>query len=420
VQGAVPREPPWPPGDIPRRKAAPSAESRVCVVICLCYTVAAHKTMGNQRRPPAMTAYRTLLRPLLFRLDAERVHDRTIRWCELLGGFGLVRGALSRLYGFRDPRLEREVCGVRFPNPVGLAAGFDKSGRATQLLAAMGFGHVEIGSVSADPSEGNPRPRLWRLPQDKAIIVNYGLPNDGAQAVADRLADVRLPVPLGINIVKTNRGVDAPQESGDEIIDDYVRSVRLLMRRADYVNLNLSCPNTETGRDFFADPGKTRLLMDALRGLDIACPVFLKVSPLGGVRAIEELLAAVEGAEFVSGFVFNLPPGKPDTLVSPPDAFEGKPGAVSGKPVEDLINVGIKELYSRMDRSRYHIIGVGGVFSAEDAYRRIQLGACLVQLMTSLVYEGPGVVKAINRGLVGLLERDGFARIAEAVGTGHT
>lgn len=364
-----------------------------------------------------MGIYRTLLRPTLFRLDAERVHDRTIRACELLGGFGPACSALARLYGFRDPRLESEVCGIRFPNPVGLAAGFDKSGRAVRTLAALGFGHLEIGSVSADPSEGNPGPRLWRLPQDRAIIVNYGLPNDGAGAVARRLAHMRLPIPLGINIVKTNRGVDVPQESGDEIIDDYLRSARLLMNHADYLNLNLSCPNTETGRDFFADAAKTRLLLDALRSLDIPCPLLLKVSPLGGVRAIESLLAAVEGADFVSGFVFNLPPGKPDTLVSPPDALEDRPGAVSGKRVEDLINDCIKELYCRMDRSRYHIIGVGGVFSADDAYRKIRLGASLVQLLTALVYEGPGIVKTINRGLVRLLERDGFANVAEAVGT---
>ena len=137
----------------------------------------------------------------------------------------------------------------------------------------MGFGHLEIGSVSADASTGNPKPRLWRLPEDQAVIVNYGLPNDGAENVAKRLSAKKLPIPLGINIVKTNRGIDAPAESEDEIITDYVRSVRTLKDCADYLCLNLSCPNTATGRDFFTDRKNTIRLMAALRELDIRCPV---------------------------------------------------------------------------------------------------------------------------------------------------
>jgi len=367
-----------------------------------------------------MNAYRTLLRPLLFRLDPEWVHDRAIQSCEAAGRVPGVCRLMSAWYAFPDPRLETEVCGIRFANPLGLAAGYDKSGRAVRAMAAMGFGHVEIGSVSADPSDGNPKPRLWRLPRDRAIIVHYGLPNDGAEAVAARLAPQRLPVPLGINIVKTNRGIDAPPDSDDETIGDYLRSVAALNDVGDYLTLNLSCPNTEMGRNFFADPANTTRLLAALGDLDIRCPVFLKVSPAGGVRAIEELLAAVEGVSFVSGFAFNLPSGRPETLKTPPHLLESKPGAVSGKPVEGMINEAIHELYRRMDRHRYRIIGIGGVFSADDAYRKIQLGASLVQLMTAMIYEGPGVIRAINRGLCGLLERDGFASISDTVGTANT
>jgi len=366
-----------------------------------------------------MRLYPRLLRPLLFRFDAELAHDRAIEAGQLLGSVRTIRAVLSVLYGFHDARLETEVCGIRFPNPVGLAAGFDKSGRAIGALAAMGFGHLEIGSISAAPSQGNPKPRLFRLPRDRAIVVHYGLPNDGADAIAPRLAPERLPIPLGINIVKTNRGITAPPESDDEIITDYQRSVRTLKDLADYICLNLSCPNTETGRDFFSDHRKTMRLLKALSELDIRCPVFLKVSPLGGVRAIEELLAAVEAVGFVSGFVFNLPPGKPDTLLTPRHIVEPMPGAVSGKPVERRINECIREMYRRMDRGRYRIIGVGGVFSAEDAYRKIRLGASLVQLLTAMIYEGPGVVREINRGLCRLLQRDGFGSVADAVGTAN-
>jgi len=355
-----------------------------------------------------MTLYKTLMRPLLFRLDAEWCHDRAMDACALAGSLPPVRAALAAACRFADPMLETEVCGLKLSNPIGLAAGFDKNGRALRGLAAMGFGHLELGSVSADPSDGNPKPRLWRLADEGAIVVHYGLPNEGAQAVAERLAPVTLPVPLGINIVKTNRGVDAPPDSDDEIIDDYVRSVRALKDSGDYLTLNLSCPNTEMGRSFFAERGNTARLLSAIGELDVRCPVFLKVSPLAGVEAIEALLEEAEAAGPVSGFIFNLPPGCRNDM----------PGAVAGKPIERQINDAIRELYTRMDTGRYRIIGAGGVFSPEDAYEKIRLGASLVQLVTALVFEGPTVVKRINRGLCRLLQRDGFSCVAEAVGTG--
>ncbi|MHC4442897.1 MAG: quinone-dependent dihydroorotate dehydrogenase [Planctomycetota bacterium] len=364
-----------------------------------------------------MNLYATVLRPWLFRFDAERMHDRSIRIGCLLGRMKTARRILSALYGFSDQRLSMEISGIRFGNPVGLAAGFDKSGRTIETLAAVGFGHLEIGSVSADASMGNPRPRLWRLPVDRAIVVNYGLPNDGATVVARRLAGSELPIPLGINIVKTNRGIGAPAESDEEIIDDYVRSVQILKDCADYLCLNLSCPNTETGRDFFTERVNTIRLLDALSELNIQCPVFLKISPLGGVKAIEELLSAVEGFGFISGFIFNLPPGIRGNLRTPRNITDNMGGAVSGKLVEPLINQCIGEMYKRMDRKRYRIIGAGGIFTAEDAYCKIRLGASLVQLYTSMIYEGPVVVRKINEGLCRLLDRDGLGNISQAVGT---
>jgi dihydroorotate dehydrogenase len=363
-----------------------------------------------------MGVYSHLLRPLLFRSDAERVHDRALRMAELASASSLVCSAAAGRHVREHGRLATQVAGLKFSHPIGLAAGFDKNGRAVPFWAALGFSHVEIGSVSADPSAGNPKPRLFRLPADRAIIVNYGLPNDGADRVAERLADVRLSVPLGINIVNTNRGPGAKPETDEAVIDDYVRSIRRLHDRADYLTLNLSCPNTSDGRAFVSDKCRVVALLDAIDNLAPSKPVFLKVAPFSAIPELESFLAAVERTRFVSGFAVNLPPGKPAGLSVPADRLTNMPGAVSGKPCENAVNATILELYRRIDRQRFRIIGAGGVFSAEDAHRKIRLGASLVQLLTALVYRGPGVVKEISRGLSRLLERDGFRTVHEAVG----
>jgi dihydroorotate dehydrogenase (fumarate)/dihydroorotate dehydrogenase len=366
-----------------------------------------------------MTIYKKFVRPLLFRCDAEWVHDRAIGFSQLAGSIRPLRAIVQRRYHVVDKRLEQEVAGVHFSNPIGLAAGYDKNGRAVRMMAALGFGFLEIGSVSAEPSLGNPRPRLWRMPQDRAICVHYGLPNDGAEAVARRLTGNKLGVPLGVNVVKTNRGLNAPADCADAILDDYARSVSLLKDTGDYLCLNLSCPNTEMGRDFFAIPGNVSELLARLSELGICCPVFLKISPAGGVPFIEQLLAEVEPFSMVSGFIFNLPPGKPEGLQTPRAVWDTMPGAVAGAPARPSLDQRLRELYRRMDRKRYRIMAAGGVFSSADAYEKIRLGASLVQLMTGLVYEGPDLVRRINRGLCNLLDRDGFHNVADAIGTAN-
>ncbi|MFH2131776.1 MAG: quinone-dependent dihydroorotate dehydrogenase [bacterium] len=363
-----------------------------------------------------MSAYSRLIRPYLFQKDAEWAHDSSIRLCHSMGW---ASGILAPFFSFRDPCLETDVCGLHFLNPLGLAAGYDKSGKAVRLLSALGFGHLEIGSVSAEASDGNPKPRLWRLPEDQATVVHYGLPNDGADVIAKRLAAINLPIPLGINLVRTNTGLHAACPTDSDIIADYVRSAQRLKESADYLTLNLSCPNTETGRDFFAEKDHLVRCLQALSKLDIGCPVFLKISPLGGIAAIENVLEAVAGFGFVSGFIFNLSPVKPDGLKTSPQVWHHLPGAVSGPPCEALMNDCIREMYHRMDRKRFVIIGAGGVGTAAQAYEKIRLGSSLVQLFTALIYQGPTVVKQINRGLAGLLHQDGFKTVAEAVGSAN-
>jgi dihydroorotate dehydrogenase len=360
-----------------------------------------------------MSAYRGIVRPLIFTLDAETAH-RLVIGC--LDRVAWLAPMLDRLGAVADPRLETIVAGLRFRNPIGLAAGFDKNGAAVPMLAALGFGAVEIGSISRDPSAGNPRPRLFRLPDDQAVVVHYGLPNEGASAVAARLANSRIGVPLGINIVKTNRGAGASSETKDSIIAEYVAAAKALAPRADYLMFNLSCPNTEDHGDFFADRGCLDACLEALGEIGLALPVFLKVSPRGGIAAIERVLAAADPYAYIRGFMFNLPPGKPDGLKTPEAVWRTMPGAVSGPPAAALADISIRETFRRMDRRRHVIIGAGGVSTGEQAYAKIRSGASLVQLMTALVYEGPGVVRRIVRELGQLLQRDGVTHVSDAVG----
>lgn len=364
-----------------------------------------------------MKIYR-LLRPLLFQLEAETAHNLAVRVAELASSSRALC-SLIREYNTNDcESLRTDVAGMTLSSPLGLAAGFDKSGRAVPLLSALGFGHVEVGSVSAEPSTGNARPRLFRLPEDAAIVVHYGLPNDGAERVRARLLNRQRSIPLGINIVSTNRGPGAGSPTDDEVIEDYVRSVRQLQDSGDYICLNLSCPNTREGRGFFHDRHRLRRLLGSLAELGIVKPLFLKVAPFVDTHEIESLLQAVDDSRFVSGFSVNLPSGKPPGLATPASQLAQMPGAVSGRPCAAVADRTIAELYRRMDKRRYQIIGSGGVSSAEEAYRKIRLGASLVQLMTALIYEGPGIVRTINRGLVQLIAADGFSHVSDAVGTG--
>ena len=359
--------------------------------------------------------YRWCIRPLLFRCDPEWVHERTLALGQSLGAFAVARKMLARLYTFCDPRLRTTVAGLDFENPVGLAAGFDKSGRAAAALATMGFGAVEIGSVSAHASRGNSaRPRLFRLPDDLSIVVYYGVPNDGAAAVATRLHPLRLPVPLGVNLVETNTG--RPTRV-DETIAELVQAAAPFVGLADYLTLNLNCPNTTGGHSPFDEPAPLRTLLAGYRDYADLPPVFLKLQPTVDPAQIDAVLETADPFCFVRGVIFSLPPGKPYSgLKTPATRLERMPGNLCGPPTRQLVDEAVRVWYARLDPDRFALVGTGGIFSAADAYRRIRLGASLVQLYTALIYHGPGLAKKINRGLCRLLERDGFENISAAVG----
>ena len=368
------------------------------------------------RHLPRLNLYQRLVRPALFRTDPEWVHDRSVRTAEAISRFPWICQRVDRHLGVDDPRLTTTVSGMRLRSPLGLAAGYDKNARATPLLFSLGFGHVEIGSVSAYPSAGNPAPRLWRIPADEGIVVYYGVPNDGADRVRARLADRPHAVPVGVNIVNTNHGPGSPEESVDTVIDDYRRSVDLLQHDADYLCVNLSCPNTRDGQGFFHRAGRLDQLLAVLADVGVTKPLFLKVAPFAEASQLDSFLAAADRAPFVSGVSINLPPGKPAGLRTTSAELSDKPGAVSGPACRDRADRTIAQLYRAMDRDRYTIIGSGGVTSGADAYRKVRLGATLVQLYTTLVYQGPGAVHRITSELAALAARDGLPALSDAVG----
>src|SRR3954454_16654978 len=358
-----------------------------------------------------MSVYESAVRPLLFRLDAERAHNLALRASELSGQPPTARRAAGRAFTYRDARLETSLAGLPLANPLGLAAGFDKNARAVGMLGALGFGHLEIGSVSADASDGNPKPRLFRIPQDEGIVVAYGVPNDGASVVRERLAGPRR-VPIGVNLVKTND--PARPAAGPEVYEDYAASLTALQDRADYIALNMSCPNSAADRDFFDELPRIDELLARLGACEVRRPLILKLKPTRDAGVLREIVAIADGHAFVSGFAINLPSGKPAdlNLTVSRDTLERMPGAVGGPPVEELVNAILATL-KEIVGDRYALIAAGGVTTAEAAYRKLRLGATSVQLYTGLVYHGPGLVKEILAGLVRLLERDGVASVRD-------
>jgi dihydroorotate dehydrogenase (fumarate)/dihydroorotate dehydrogenase len=358
-----------------------------------------------------MSVYESAVRPLLFRLDPERAHNLTLAASALGGRNALIRRAAGRAFTVDDPRLRTSLGGLPLANPLGLAAGFDKNARAVPMLGALGFGHLEIGSVSADASDGNPKPRLFRVPQDEAIVVAYGVPNEGARAVRERLTGPRR-VPVGVNLVKTND--PAKPAAGPEVYEDYAASFAALQDRADYVALNLSCPNSAADRDFFDELPRIDALLARLAQEGPRKPLILKLKPTRDAGVLREIVAIADGHPFVTGFAINLPSGKPADLnvTVARDSLEKLPGAVGGPPVEAFVNAILATLKD-LTGDRYALMAAGGVTTAEAAYTKLELGATAVQLYTGLIYHGPALVKQILTGLLERLERDGYSGVAQ-------
>jgi dihydroorotate dehydrogenase len=340
-----------------------------------------------------------IIRPLIFRLDAERAHRLTIGLLSLRTGTGFTPEPDW------TPTLETTVAGLRFPNPIGLAAGFDKDARVYGPLLNLGFGFVEVGTLTPRPQEGNARPRLFRLEEDQAVINRMGFNNEGQAAALKRLEWA-----WGKGIVGVNIG--ANKDSADRIAD-YVEGVRAMSHVARYITINISSPNTPGLRQL-QDEGALRALLSAVQEARDAKgpPIFLKVAPDLGEGEPDQIVRVAMEHQIDAIIVANT------TVSRPPlkSRFAGEQGGLSGAPLKSLALKALRDFRAAAG-GKLPLIGVGGIANADDAWERIRSGASLVQLYSAMVYEGPGIAKRIASGLVDRLKRQGFANIAEAVGT---
>jgi dihydroorotate dehydrogenase len=345
--------------------------------------------------------YYRFLRPLLFMLPPERAHAAAL--CALRSGL------LPAQRGVEDPRLRVTLWGLEFPNPIGLAAGFDKNAVAADALLAQGFGFVETGTVTPLPQAGNARPRMFRLAEDAAVINRLGFNNGGAEAYARNLARRGHAGIVGANIGKNRDSADA--------VADYALMARRVAPLADYITVNVSSPNTQGLRDLQHKEALRALLGAVLQARDEGAggrrvPLLLKIAPDLDEGACEDIAQVALDADIDGLIVSNTTVSRPESLRG---AHRAQGGGLSGAPLMAPSTAVLARMHT-LTQGRLPLIGVGGVGSAEDAYAKIRAGASLVQLYTALVYQGFGLVPCVQRGLAALLARDGFSSVADAVG----
>lgn len=338
----------------------------------------------------------SIIRPLIYRIEPERAHRLTLAALSAMPQFAAPRF---------DPILATRVSGLGFPSPVGLAAGFDKDGDVPVKALGLGFGFVEVGTLTPRAQSGNPQPRLFRLVEDRAVINRMGFNNGGQLAAYHRLKQAFMAKAgiVGINI-------GANKDSADRIAD-YAAGATRMAAVASYLTVNVSSPNTP-GLRALQDEGALTELLDAVRGAlgDHGPPVFLKIAPdlePSDIDAIARIAMGKVNALIVSNTTISRPPLQ--------SSHAAEAGGLSGAPLRALAQQRLVDFRSATG-CQMTLIGAGGIATAEDAYARIRAGASLVQLYSALVYEGPGLVRRINKGLADLLRRDGFASVTDAVG----
>lgn len=364
---------------------------------------------------PVSCLYRGIIRPVLFARDSEKIHDRTLRALGCVSRSAWLHSIVQSLYG--APELPVELFGLKFPNPVGLAAGMDKFGRAVPAWAALGFGFSELGGVTREAQPGNPAPRLFRAIKDEAIVNAMGFNNPGAAAMADALAEWKRRGlwprhPVGVNLGKSKV---TPLEKAAE---DYAESFRVLRPHADFFVVNVSSPNTPNLRQLQDKPALDEILA-ALQQNNTGpspAPILVKVAPDLSFEALDEILELAVPRRLAGIVATNTTITRPSTTDAALQRVYAQSGGLSGRPLRQRSTEVIRHLH-RQTRGALPVIGVGGIFDAADAWEKITAGASLLQIYTSLIYRGPGVVREIVIGLRSRLAEHDFTQLWQAVGT---
>ena len=337
-----------------------------------------------------------LFRPLLFSVDPERVHALLFGALAMpmrLPGF---RALLRSMFSLHDPRLEKKLFGLTFKNPVGLAAGFDKDAKLIDALSCFGFGFIEIGTLTPRPQPGNDKPRLFRLPEDEALVNRMGFNNDGVEAAVSRLKARKWPVIVGGNIGK-NKGT--PNEAASE---DYVACFNALYEYVDYFVVNVSSPNTP-GLRALQEREPLQQLLQTIKDLSkqkpVQKPVLLKIAPDLTESQLDDIVAILQRTGIDGVVATNTTISREGLQTAPDELQRIGSGGLSGKPLTQRSTEVIRYLRANLGKA-YPIIGVGGIMTPQDAIEKLQAGADLIQIYTGFIYEGPGVIKRINQEIL--------------------
>lgn len=337
--------------------------------------------------------YKSFIRPILFSIDPEKVHHLVFTILKWKGKVPGVKALFSTWFGYENPALTRELFGIKFKNPVGLAAGFDKDAKLIDELACFGFGFIEIGTLTPKPQPGNDKPRLFRLPADQALINRMGFNNEGVEAAVTRLKNRKSTVIVGGNIGKNKV---TPNENA---FDDYARCFEALYEYVDYFVVNVSSPNTPGLREL-QEKEPLRKLLSYVKGLSLAKPhpkpVLLKIAPDLTTSQLDDVIEILVETKTDGVIATNTTISREGLKTDQQEIQKIGNGGLSGKPVKDRSNEVIQYLREKLGK-KYPIIGVGGIMSPADAVEKIKAGADLVQIYTGFIYEGPSLVKRINK-----------------------
>jgi len=349
--------------------------------------------------------YQRIIRPILFLIDPEKIHDFTIWGLSFFSKNKLLNKLLKLILDYTSPRLKQRLFGLYFKNPIGLSAGLDKNGIAINTWSAMGFAWAQIGSITYKAQAGNKKPRLWRLPKDKGLVVYYGLCNRGAEKVVKQLK--KKTGLISASIAKSN---DVPMEKA---ADDYQASFEILSEHAQIITINLSCPNV---KNFTGLQSKELLepILERIKSINIKHkPIWLKIGQDLSKEELDDIIYLAKKYNISAIVACNL--AKEKSALNLKSKNKDKPGGVSGKVIRERVNKIIAYLYKNSE-GKYKIVGTGGIFSGEDAYKKIKAGANLVQLITGLIYNGPSSISIMNKQLDILIKNDNLKHISEAVG----